>query len=79
MKAVYYLPMDLDTANVVGYYDTREDAFATVLEAFERHGLAGVEDLGLSLETEDGGGELLGIGVDLLHLAQAPSVSRIAG
>lgn len=47
MKTFYEL-MDMASANVVGFYDTEEDALNAVHAAFVQHGLSGVEDLALS-------------------------------
>lgn len=73
MNAVYYELMDLDTANVVGFYDTKEAALAIVRSAYENYGLEGVESLALSEEPEEGEKGLFAEGADLLRLAmEAP-------
>ena len=63
--------MVLDSANVVSFFETRKDAFATIRDAFERYGVAGSEDLALSEESDEQGGTLFGEGEDLLRLAMA--------
>ena len=79
MKAAYYELMDTDTANVVGFYKTREAALTIVRRAYEQYGLAGIEDLALSAEAGDGEGVLLGEGAELLRMAmEAPRIS-VAG
>lgn len=75
----YYELMDLDSANVVGFYDTRDDALATIRNAYERYGLAGIEDLALSENSDEGEGVLLGEGAELLGLATEAPLSPIAG
>ena len=79
MNAVYYELMDTDTANVVGFYDTKEAALAIVRRAYQRHGLTGIEGLALSEETQQGDGLLLAEGADLLRLAMAAPLSPVAG
>lgn len=73
--AVYNELMDIDTANVVWFYETKDDALATVREAYERYGPAGVLDLALTEHSEDGSGSLLAEGEELARLAMATSVS----
>lgn len=65
----YYELMDLGSANLVGSYDTKEGAFATIRDAYERYGLVGIEDLALSEGSDDGEGVLLDEGRALLRLA----------
>ena len=66
---MYYELMDLDSANVVGFFESKVDAFAAIRDAYERYGLSGIEDLALSEESADGNGVLLGEGQDLLKSA----------
>lgn len=75
----YYELMDLDSANVVGFFDTKDDAFATVRNSYERYGLAGVEDLALSEKSDQDDWLLLGEGAELLELAMETSPSQVAG
>jgi hypothetical protein len=75
----YYELMDLDSANVVGFYDTKEEAFATIRESYERYGLAGIADLALSEKSDEDEGVLLGEGEELLDLAMAAPRSKVAG
>jgi hypothetical protein len=70
--------MDLDSANVVGFFDTKDDAFATIRESYELHGVAGIEDLALSEKSDQGEGTLLGEGVELLRLANQKVPSQVA-
>ncbi len=79
MNAVYYELMDTDSANVVGFYQTREDALSIVRDSYERYGLPGIEDLALSEQSERGTGVLLAEGADLLRLAKGAPVSQVAG
>lgn len=72
MKTDYEL-MDTDTANVVGFYETKEGALAIVRRAYEQYGLAGIEGLALSEEPSEGEKGLLAEGGELLRLAlEAP-------
>lgn len=75
----YYELMDLDSANVVGFFDTKDDAFATIRNSYERYGLAGVEDLALSEKSDQDDWILLGEGAELLDLAMEKSPSQVAG
>lgn len=61
--------MDLDSAHVVGFYGTKKEALATIRNAFERYGLAGIEDLALSEKSDQDDGVLIGEGAELLDLA----------
>lgn len=79
MSEIYYELMDTDTANVVGFYDRKEDALAIVRRAYDLYGLPGIEGLALSEEPEQGEGVLLGEGAELLGLAMATVPSRVAG
>ena len=65
----WYELMDLDTANVVGFYETQEDVLAMVRNAFERYGRTGVLDLALSENAADGSGVLVADGEELMRLA----------
>lgn len=76
--STYYELMDLDCANVVGFYDTKDAALAIVRNAYERYGLAGIADLALTAKSDDDDGVWLGEGEELLSLAMEPSPSRIA-
>lgn len=79
MTAIYYELMDTDTANVVGFYDSKEDALATVRRAYDLYGLPGIEGLALSEEPREGEGTLLGEGADLLRLAPEAPLPQAAG
>jgi hypothetical protein len=75
----YYELVDLDTANVVGFYESKEAALAIVRRSFELYGLRGIEDLALSEESPGGEGRLLAEGADLLRLALAAPLPQGAG
>lgn len=75
----YYELMDLDSGNVVGFFDTKDDAFATIRESYEQYGLAGIEDLALSEDSDGGDGVLLGEGQELLRLATAVPLAHGEG
>lgn len=77
--STYYELMDIDSANVVGFYDAKEDAFAVIRSSYERYGLVGVEDLALSEKSEQEEGVLLAEGVELLRLAMATPLPQAAG
>jgi hypothetical protein len=67
--ATYYELMDLHTANVVGFYESKETALATVRSAYERYGLSGVEGLALCEKGDRDEETLLGEDFELLRLA----------
>lgn len=73
----YYELMDVDSANVVDFFDTKDDALAAIRDAFERFGLTGVEDLALSEKSADKA-VLLGEGAELLSLARNRAPDPIA-
>lgn len=75
----YYELMDLDSANVVGFYASKNDALATVRESYKRYELAGIEDLALSEDSDAGEGVLLGEGAELLRLATEAPRTTVAG
>lgn len=79
MGAIYYELMDTDTANVVGFYDSKDAAFAVVRRAHALYGPAGIEGLALSDERDQGDGVLLGEGADLLRMATATVPTRAGG
>ncbi len=76
---MYYQMMDVDSGNLVDEFASLEEAVAAVRDGFERFGQAGVDGLALSENDDAGGGRLLGIGDELLYLAQAASPARLAG
>ncbi len=76
--STYYELMDLDSANVVGSFDTKDDALSTIRDAFERYGLAGIADLALTEKSDEGEGVWLGEGTELLTLAMEQSPSPVA-
>ncbi len=76
---MYYQMMDVDSGNLVDEFDSLDEALAAVRDGFERFGPAGVDGLALSENDDDGGGRLLGIGDELLHLAQVASPARLVG
>ena len=71
MKKIYEL-MDVDTANVVGFYDTLDDALAIVRTALVEYGPAGIQDLALSEKDTNGHIVMLFEGSDLEAMAQRP-------
>lgn len=74
----YFELMDIDSANVVGFYPTREAALAAVRDAFAGHGLVGIRDLALSEKVGDASALLIAEGEELLRLAsgiEAPVAS----
>lgn len=79
MKASYFELMDTESANVVGFYETKDEALAIVRSAFENHGTAGIDDLALSENDGQGSGVLLAEGAELPRLAIDASLVRVAG
>jgi len=75
---VYYQMMAVDSGNLVDEFASLEEAVAAVRDGFERFGQAGV-DGALSENDDDSGDRLLGIGNELLHLAQVASPARLVG
>lgn len=78
MTTVSWELMDTDSANVVGFYPTKDEALAVVRDAFQRFGPAGIDDLALSEQTVHGTGKLLAEGSELLRLATETSLARFA-
>lgn len=74
----YYQMWDLDSGNLVDEFVSLDEALAAVRDGFARFGQAGIDGLGLSENDDDGEGRLLGIGDELLRLAQE-SPARLAG
>ena len=64
-----YELMDLDTANVVGFYETETAALAVVRGAITQYGEEGVLDLALSERSCDGSAVLLAEGPALMRRA----------
>ena len=77
--ATYCELMDVDTANVVAVYPSKPAALATVPDALERYGLAGVLDLALSEKTDDGSAALISESEDLALLADGAGVETGPG
>ncbi len=75
----YYELMNIDSANGVGLYETKNEALSTVRDAYDRYGLPGVEGLALSEKSDGNEGVLLGDGAALLHLATDAALSRATG
>lgn len=71
MQLMYEL-MDVESGNLVGYFESKAEALATVQDAFERFGQTGVFDLALSQKHPDGSATLVADGDDLLQLARQP-------
>ena len=71
--------MDTDSANVVGFYQTQDEALDTVRESYERHGLTGVVDLALSEKSGEGTAVLVAEGEELARLATGTAVGASLG
>lgn len=76
---VSYELMDLESANVVGFFDTADEALATIRDAYARYALGGIEDLALSVKSDLGEGTLLGEGAGLLDLATERAAAPVVG
>lgn len=71
---MFYELMDVESANMVGWYDTEEDALAVVRSALDRFGPDSVMSLALATSDEDGNGELVASGADLIQRARQATV-----
>ena len=72
MKTVYEL-WDTETANLVGSYETREDALAVVSEAVEMYGAPTIQTLALVAEERSGRSRTVATGEALIALAASAS------
>jgi hypothetical protein len=75
--AIYYELTDLDSANVVGFYESKEAALAIVRRAYERYGPPGIEGLALCEKGVQDEETLLGEGLELLLLATRSQPSPV--
>ena len=68
---MFYELLDLETGNLIGTYDTEQEALAVVRRAYQLNGSGYVRDLALGYEDDGGEGEQLAAGSDLLARALA--------
>ena len=66
-----YELIDIQTANLIGTYDTEAEALAVVRAAIERHGPTCVETLALGCEDRRGRGKQIARGTALVARALA--------
>jgi hypothetical protein len=66
-----YELVELSTGNLVGYYESEEDALRDVLRAVQRDGLGAVATLALGIDAPDGSGHEIARGVALASRAGA--------
>ncbi len=60
---------DLADGNLVGSYQSLEDALSIVRRAYDAHGWGGIQDLGLIQIEEDGSERLVAADRELAYLA----------
>ena len=73
--ALTYELWNTASGNRVGEFDSREAALASVQRTIRQHGTGMVEMLALGYEDEDGEGEVIARGAELVALAQ-PRATR---
>jgi hypothetical protein len=71
-----YELMDVESANLIGTYDSESAALAVVRAAIQAHGRACVASLALGCEDDDGNGALIAEGTDLAARALAAKSSE---
>lgn len=79
MTASYFELMDIDSASVVGFYATKHEALDVVRNAYRSFGVAGIDDLVLSEQTDEGIGNILAEGTDLLRLTIEAPLHPVVG
>lgn len=73
--ALTYELWNTASGNRGGEFDSREEALASVQRTMLQHGTGMIETLALGYEDEDGEGEVIARGADLVALAQ-PRATR---
>lgn len=66
----HYELMDTGTANVVGFYESVDEALDVVRAAYEQFGLAGISDLAIAEKPSEGPATLVSEGEGLLSRLQ---------
>jgi hypothetical protein len=77
MSLIYEL-MDVESANLVGTYESEAAALVVVRAAIEAHGRASVAGLALGYEDDEGNGGLIAEGAGLAKRALAARARRLA-
>jgi hypothetical protein len=67
--------LDLASGNLVGSYDTQEEALSIVRNAYAAHGSVAIRDLALMSIDQDENQELVATDADLAHLALGPVIA----
>ena len=71
MPALFFELLDVQTGNLIGTYETEQQALVVVRRAYQLNGSEYVRNLALGCEDDDGEGEQLAAGADLLTRALA--------
>lgn len=71
-----YELMDVESANLIGTYESETAALAVVRAALRAHGPASVAPLALAYEDDNGNGALIAEGADLAARALAAGPSK---
>jgi hypothetical protein len=66
--------MDLDSGNLVGSYQTLEEALDVVRDAYATYGRSGIDDLGLA-RVESDSQECIAMGTELVSYAIGSSIA----
>jgi len=74
MMTLYEL-LDFTSGNLVGSYDTREEALADVRAAYDTHGWTAIQDLGLMVIDREGSQTLTAANADLARLALGRAIT----
>jgi hypothetical protein len=75
---MFFELLDIDTGNLIGTYETEPQALAVVRRAYQLNGSGYVASLALGYEDDDGEGEQLATGADLLARALADDAGGTA-
>lgn len=70
--------VDTESGNLVGSYETVEDALTIVRSAYSNHGKSGVKGLILLLIREDGSQQLISEDLDLVRLAPGQKMAALS-
>jgi hypothetical protein len=68
---MFYELLDVETGNLIGTYETEQGALAVIPRAYQLNGAGYVNTLALGFEHDEGEGEQLAAGPDLLARALA--------
>jgi len=76
--AMFFELLDVETGNLIGTYETEEEALAVVRRAARLNGPSYVSALALGYEDQDGEGAQLAAGADLLDRAYASDPGKVS-